>query len=103
MNIGNVGSKGGVDRGGDLPPRADSVRNDASRAAGPADRAAISADGRDAAASLEARVAAVASGHTERADLVARAMQRLMSGELDRPETLRATAEQLAAAEFRTV
>jgi hypothetical protein len=100
MNIGHVGGKGSVDRGGDRAPRADGQRSDAATRVPSADAAAISDGGRDAAAAFASRVEAAAADEPDRADLVARAMKRLIVGELDREEAHRAVAERLLGTDF---
>lgn len=102
MNIGNVSGNGGVDRSANAPSRADGRRPTAP-AVGSSDAASISSDSRDAAAAFETRVATAAAHDPERADSVARAVQRLMAGELDREPVLRATAERLLGSDFRAV
>ena len=103
MNIGHVGNNGGVDRGAGRSARTDGVRGDASKATDADDKAAISSDGRDAAAAFEARVAAASAGESDRQDEVARAMRRLIGGELDSQEAYRETAARLLARDFRAV
>ena len=102
MNVGQVGNGGGVDRGADRSARVDGKRNDAARRTG--DHASISADGRDAAAAFAARVATAARAEEpERAQVAVRAMQRLLSGDLDTDESYRGAAQQLAGSAFRSV
>jgi len=102
MNIGNVSNNGGVDRGAERGARVDGKRSSAARAAAD-DGAEISQDGREAAAAFDARVAAAIAEPVERDDRVARAMQRLLGGELDREPALRDAAERMLGQDFRTV
>ena len=103
MNIGQVGNNGGVDRGADRSARTDGKRGDPSKATGADDKAAISTDGRDAAAAFEAHVASANADEPDRQDEVARAMRRLNGGELDSQEVWRETAARLLASDFRAV
>lgn len=104
MNIGHVGNKGGVGPAGESPvrtgPGSGGRAADGSPDAG--DLAAISADGREAKASFDARVAA-ARQDDDRSDRVARAIQRLISGELDRDEVYADVAQKVLADGFRAV
>jgi hypothetical protein len=101
MNIGNVSNNGGVDRGAERGARVDGRRSPARAAAD--DGAEISQDGREAAAAFDARVATATAEPAERDDRVARAMQRLLGGELDREAAVRDAAERMLGQDFRTV
>lgn len=99
MTIGNISGNGPVDRGASSAPRADRRDQPASRRTA-LDAASISSDGQQAAAALAARVAAAAVEDADRPDQVARAVEKLMSGELDTEQVHRATAERLAESDF---
>lgn len=102
MNIRNVSNNGGVERGGDRPLRADGKRDRSAATTATGDRAAISADGREAKASFDANVEAARSAGDDRAAMVARAMEKLMSGGLDTEAAMRDTASRMLSAEFQT-
>jgi hypothetical protein len=102
MNIGHVGNNGGIDRGADRPVRTDG-KADQAPSATTDDRAAISSDGRDAKAAFDARVAAAGSDDPARRGKVARAIERLASGQLDTPAVYRDVAGRLLAGDFRSV
>jgi hypothetical protein len=103
MNIGHVGNNGGVDRSGDRPVRSGARDGGKASKAGGGDQAAISADGRAAAAVFDARVQTASSDGEDRADKVARAMQALMNGELDSEAVYRDVASRMLAGDFRAV
>lgn len=103
MNIGNVSNNGGVDRGAERGARVDGKRGPAARTGAAGDKASISADGRDAAATLASRTATAAAEPAEREARVVKAMQRLLGGELDSAAVYRDTAERLLGQDFRTV
>jgi len=108
MNIGNVGKGDNVERGSGRKQRAEGRRDgDLPRPAAAdrfPDRAAISADGRDAAARFDARVAAAAEGDTaERMAVVAQAVKKLSGGELDTEAVHRAVAERLHGGGFLSI
>ncbi len=103
MNIGNVSNNGGVDRGAERTARVDGKRGAVARTGDAGDKASISADGRGAAASFAANVAAAQAEPTDRDDRVAKAMKRLVGGELDSAAIYRDTAERLLGQGFRTV
>ena len=102
MNIRNVSNNGGVERGGDRPLRADGKRDRSAATTTTGDRAAISSDGREAKASFDASVEAAKGAGDDRASMVARAMEKLISGGLDSEVALRDTASRMLAAEFQT-
>ena len=102
MNIGNVKHNGSVDRGAERGARTDGKRATSS-AGSAADRAAISADGQKAAAAFERRVVAARAEDEVRDDRVARAMKKLLGGDLDRAEVVQDTAERVLGQDFRTV
>jgi hypothetical protein len=112
MNIGNVGKGDNVERGGGRNQRTEGRRDGelprpgaTDRAADRApDRAAISADGRDAAARFDAHVAAAAeSDAAERMAVVAQAVKKLSGGDLDTEAVHRAVAERLHGGGFLSI
>lgn len=103
MNIGNVSNNGGVDRGAERGARVDGKRSPSAGSAQAGDKAAISADGRGAAAAFEQKVAAAAAEPPQRDARVVRAMERLLGGELDDQAVIRDTAERMLGQGFRTV
>ncbi|MGE3173683.1 MAG: hypothetical protein AB7O97_13750 [Planctomycetota bacterium] len=105
-----MGNNGGVDRGADRPVRVDGKRDKGAagsasggKASGGVDRASISSDGRDAKAAFEAHVAAAKAEEPDREARVARAMERLISGELDNDAVYRDVAGRLLQGDFRSV
>lgn len=102
MNIRNVSNNGGVERGSDRPLRADGKRDRSAPAAASGDLASISAGGREAKASFDANVEAARDAGEDRAVMIARAFEKLMSGGLDSEVALRDTASRMLAAEFQT-
>lgn len=103
MNIRNVGSNGGIERGGDRPLRTDGKRERSSATTSTSDKAAISSDGREAKAAFDANVDAARGTDGDRAEMVSRALQKLMNGELDAEAVYRDAADRMLAADFRTV
>jgi hypothetical protein len=103
MNIGNVGKGDNVERGSGRNQRTEGRRDgELPRPAG-ADRAAISADGRDAAARFDAHVAAAGSDTAERMAVVAQAVKKLAGGELDTEAVHRAVAERMHGGGFLSI
>jgi hypothetical protein len=102
MNIGNLGKPGGIDRSADRSARTDGKRSDTPSRTGAADQAAISANGRDAAAQLEARIAAAKQEPSDRAERVVQAIRKLASGGLDTPEVHRDVAARMLDSDFFT-
>ncbi|MCY2957210.1 MAG: hypothetical protein NT107_09260 [Planctomycetota bacterium] len=102
MNIGNLAKLVGIDRSADNTARNDGKRADTSRHANAFDLAAISSDGRDAAALLEARIAKAMAGGPDRADLVAQAARKLADGGLDSNAVFADVAAQMLESDFKT-
>ncbi len=102
MNIRNVSNNGGVERGGDRPLRADGKRDRSATSATTGDSAAISSGGREAKAAFDASVEAARGKGDDRVTVVARAVEKLISGDLDSEVVLRDTASRMLAAEFQT-
>jgi hypothetical protein len=103
MNIGNVGKGDNVERGSGRNQRTEGRRNGELSRPAAADRAAISADGRDAAARFDAHVAAAGSNAAERMAVVAQAMKKLTGGDLDTEAVHRAVAERLHGGGFLSI
>ena len=102
MNIGQVGGNGSIDRGSERPIRID--RNGGSgQQVSKGDQAAISATGREAAATFDALVRAAATDEPGRTEKVDQAEQRLIDGDLDLEAVYRGIAEQLLGNDFRAV
>jgi len=102
MNIPNISNNGSVERGGDRPLRADGKRDRSASTAASGDRAAISADALGAKAAFEANVDAARGAGDDRSSMVARAMEKLISGGLDSEVAMRDTASRMLAADFQT-
>jgi hypothetical protein len=102
MNIPNISNNGNVERGWDRPLRADGKRDRSASTAASGDRAAISADAFGAKAAFEANVDAARGAGDDRSAMVARAMEKLISGDLDSEVAMRDTASRMLAAEFQT-
>ena len=102
MNIGNLGKPGGIDRSADRSARADGKRSDVPSRAGGLDEAAISANGRDAAAQFEARIAAAKQEPADRSERVVQAIRKLAAGGLDTPEVHRDVAARLLGTDYFT-
>jgi hypothetical protein len=104
MNIGNVGKGDNVERGSGRNQRTEGRRDGELPRPAAGDRAAISADGRDAAARFDAHVAAAADSDTaERMAVVAQALKKLSGGELDTEAVHRAVAERLHGGGFLSI
>ena len=103
MNIGHVGGNGGIDPGPERAARAKGKRDDAAGSAAADDNAAISEGGREAAATFEARVVAAEADEPDRFTLVARAMERLIAGDLDEEAVHRDVAQRLLSTDFQAV
>ena len=102
MDIRNVGSQGSVERAGDRSKKADTPR-DVVIPAAPRDSAQISSAGRASAASVEGLAERARTAGGDRQDVVAAALKKLMSGELDRPEAIEAAARAMLDRGFKTV
>jgi len=101
MDIRNVANQGNVDRSSDR-----SKRSDARTVVIPAvarDEASISSAGRETAAAIEGLAERARNSDGDRGALVARAMQKLMNGDLDGRQAASATARRLLDAKFLSV
>jgi hypothetical protein len=108
MNIGNVGKGDNVERGSGRDQRTEGRRDGELPRPATADRlpdrAAISADGRDAAARFDAHVATAAGSDTAaRMAVVAQALKKLSGGDLDTEAVHRAVAERLHGGGFLSI
>ena len=99
MDIRNVSNHGNnnVDRVGDRAKRPEARRADAQQGAlRGSDDARISATGRETAAAVEQLAERARAQGDDREAVVEAARQKLLSGELDSPAVLSATAQRLA-------
>ena len=103
MDIRNVGSQqNNVDRTGERANRAKLEREQAKLpAAAVRDDARISDTGRETAAAVEALAEKARGGDQEREEVVAAAVAKLVSGELDSPQVIGETAGRLFDSGFR--
>ncbi len=99
MNIHDIGKAGNVDRGGDRTKQP-GVRHDVLMPFVGRDEARISASSRETAAAVESLTERARRDGSDRADVVAKALQRLMNGDLDDPQVHAATAQRLLDAKF---
>ena len=100
MHIGNLRGAGGVERSGDRQKPETKRTDDATRPA-VRDQAAISAGGRETAASVDALTEKAGSaGDGDRHEMVQRAIRRLMNGELDTHAVHQDVARQLVQGDF---
>lgn len=100
MNIHDIGKAGNVDRSGDRTTKA-GARRDVLVPQAPRDEAKISASSREAAATVDALTERARREDGGREELVARALAKLRSGELDGEPVVAATARKLLAAKFQ--
>ena len=98
MNIHDLGKTGNVDRASDRAKKP-GARADVLVPFVPRDEAQISASGRGTAAVIEELSERARKGG-DREQIVARAMARLLSGELDDSQVHAATAQKLLDARF---
>ncbi len=99
MDIRNVGNNGAVERGDSRAQRPQPKRDGA--AVSPVrDEAQISAGSRATADAVEGFAERARRDDADRADVVTKALQRLMNGELDGEAVHRATAARLLDAKF---
>ncbi|MCA8963755.1 MAG: hypothetical protein H6838_03735 [Planctomycetes bacterium] len=99
MNITNVGNHGGIERGGDRPQRAQHKR-DGAGVLPVRDEAQISESSRATANAVEGFAEKARNDDGDRSDVVAAALARLQSGELDSDKTYRETAKRLLDSKF---
>ncbi|MCU0864389.1 MAG: hypothetical protein MUC36_11385 [Planctomycetes bacterium] len=101
MDIRNVSNQGNVERTGDRGKRAEGQRVYVVPA--PArDEANISKSGRETAAAVEALAERARGDGGDRAELVATALRKLMSGALDGDEAIQGAARRLRDSGFRS-
>ncbi|MBL8756531.1 MAG: hypothetical protein JNK15_24770 [Planctomycetes bacterium] len=100
MDIRNVTNHGNVERANDRTKRAESQRTVIIPSVG-RDEASISAAGRETAAAVESLAERSRNGGgRDREQLVARALEKLMSGELDGSDAIGVTAQRMLDAKF---
>lgn len=102
MDIRNVANQGSVERAGDRARKAEPQRTVVIPTVA-RDQASISAAGRETAAAIESLAERARSGDRGREELVARAAQKLVSGELDEAAVVSATARRMLDAKFLSV
>jgi hypothetical protein len=102
MDIRTVGSQGSVERAGDRSKKTEAPR-DVLIPAPARDSAQISGASRASAASVEGLAERARTAGGDRRDLVASAMQKLLAGELDRPEAIESAARAMLDRGFKTV
>ena len=101
MDIRNVANQSNVDRSSDRSKRADArtvVIPTVAR-----DEASISATGRETAAAIAGLAERARNSGGDRGVLVARAMEKLVNGELDNEATVASTARRMLDAKFLSV
>jgi hypothetical protein len=101
MDIRNVTNHGNVERANDRTKRADAQRTVVIPSVG-RDEASISATGRETAAAVEslAERSRNGGGGRDRDQMVARALEKLISGELDSTDAIGVTAQRMLDAKF---
>jgi hypothetical protein len=99
MDIRNVTNHANVERSNDRTKRAEAQRTVIIPSVG-RDEASISSAGRETAAAVEGLAERARRGDRDRDQVVARAMQKLISGELDGSDAIGATAQRLLDARF---
>lgn len=102
MDIRNVSNKANVERSTDRNRRAEGKRAEAAPAV-VRDEASISQSGRATASAVEALAERARGDDGDRAVLVANAMRKLMSGEIDSAESIEGAARRLRDSRFGTV
>ena len=102
MEIRTVGNQGSVERAGDRSQKAEAGRAVVIPAPAP-DRAEISQTGKATAAAVEGLADRARRAGGDREELVAAALRRLQSGELDGPEAVGGAARAMFDGGFRTV
>ena len=103
MDIRNVSNQGNVERTSDRGKRSEGKRTEAAPVLLPRDEANISQSGRAVAAAVETLADRARRGDGGRDALVANALRKLMSGELDSSESIAGAARQLRDSGFRSV
>ncbi|MCA3010627.1 MAG: hypothetical protein INH34_19800 [Phycisphaerales bacterium] len=102
MDIRTVGSQGSVERASDRSKKAETSR-DVLIPAPARDSAQISSAGRATAASVEGLAERARTAGGDRQEIVAAALAKLRSGELDRPAAIASAAQALLDRDFKTV
>jgi len=100
MDIRNVANNGGIENGSSRAKRADQKQAVLIPTPPPRDEAKISSTSRETAAAIENLAERVRNLPSERSEIVAAAIAKLKSGELDGEAALAGTAKQMLAAKF---